>query len=287
MEPRRLEILFLGDDRGHKPLERYRVLNQALAPQSFNLSFVEDLGKITRENLSLYDALIVYANHESDKVPEAIIPWVKDGGAIVALHSACGNFHPSKEWFDLVGGRFESHEGHVFSTKTINPNHPITRDLPLLKCWDETYIHRDLVNDMHLLQVREPINRNETQELPWTWIRTEGKGRVFYTASGHDLRCWNEDAYQILVRRGILWAVGEEKAKAFSQFKNPELVEETPEVANRAHPDIPMMPLQKPLSAETCARHIQFPAGTRPVLFASEPMVKNPIAIDWDERGRA
>jgi putative membrane-bound dehydrogenase-like protein len=286
-EPRRLEVLFLGDDRGHKPLERYRVLKQALGPQGFNLTFVEDLGKITRENLGLYDALIVYANHESDKVPQAIVPWVKDGGALVALHSACGNFHPSKEWFDLIGGRFESHEGHVFSPKTVDPNHPITRDLPLLKCWDETYIHRDLVSDMHLLQVREPLNKNETKEQPWTWTRTEGKGRVFYTASGHDLRCWNEEAYQVLVKRGILWAIGEEKAEAFSRFKIPELVVETPQVANRAHPDIPMMPLQKPLPAEASAKHIQVPAGTRLVLFASEPMVKNPIAIDWDERGRA
>lgn len=286
-EPRRLEVLFLGDDRGHKPLERYRVLKQALGPQGFNLTFVEDLGKITRENLGLYDALIVYANHESDKVPEAIVPWVKDGGALVALHSACGNFHPSKEWFDLVGGRFESHEGHVFSPKTVDPNHPITRDLPLLKCWDETYVHRDLVSDMHLLQVREPINQNETKEQPWTWTRTEGRGRVFYTASGHDLRCWNEEAYQVLVKRGILWAVGEQKAEAFSRFKIPELIVETPQVANRAHPDIPMMPLQKPLAPEASARHIQVPAGTRLVLFASEPMVKNPIAIDWDERGRA
>jgi uncharacterized protein len=285
--PRRLEILFLGDDRGHKPIERYRVLKQALGPQGFNLTFVEDLGKITRPNLELYDALIVYANHESDKVPEAILPWVKDGGALVALHSACGNFHPSKEWFDLVGGRFQSHEGHVFSPKTVDANHPITRDLPELKCWDETYIHRDLVQDKHLLQVREPMNKDEKEAQPWTWTRNEGKGRVFYTASGHDLRCWNEKPYQELVKRGILWSIGDDKARAFSTLKVPQLVVEVPQVENRAHPEIPMMPLQKPLSAEDSAAHIQVPAGTHLVLFACEPMVKNPIAIDWDERGRA
>ena len=286
-EARRLEVLFLGDDRGHKPIERYRVLKQALGPQGFNLTFVEDLGQITRENLALYDALIVYANHESDKVPGAIIPWVRDGGGLVALHSACGNFHPSKEWFDLVGGRFASHEGHVFSPKTVDAEHDVTRGLPKLTCWDETYVHRDLTNDRHLLQVREPINKGETKDEPWTWTRNEGKGRVFYTASGHDLRCWNESAYQELVRRGILWTVGEAKAAAFSRFKLPELKVEIPQVENRAHPEIPMMPLQKPLSPQESAMHAQVPAGTRLVLFASEPMVKNPIAIDWDERGRA
>lgn len=217
-EARRLEVLFLGDNGHHDPLERYRVLKQALGPQGFNLTFIEDLDKVTRANLDLYDALIVYANHEKAKVPEAILPWVKDGGALVALHSACGNFHPSNDWFDLVGGRFKSHEGFEFSPKTVDTEHPITKDLPVLKSWDETYQHMDLTADRHLLQVREPMNKGETEPEPWTWTRTEGKGRVFYTASGHDLRCWDQEAYQILVKRAILWAVGEKKAGEFARF---------------------------------------------------------------------
>lgn len=286
-EARRLEVLFLGDNGHHKPIERYRVLKQAVGPQGINLTYFEDLAGLTREKLDAYDALIVYANHEKAAVPDAILPWVKDGGALVALHSACGNFHPSKEWFDLVGGRFASHEGGEFSPKTIDLNHPITKDLPLLTCWDETYIHRDLTKDRHLLQVREPMNKGETEEQPWTWTRSEGKGRVFYTASGHDLRCWNETAYQILVERAIVWAIGEEKVKRSLYQKLPALEIETPQIENRAHPDIPMMPLQKPLSATDSAKHAQVPVGTRLELFASEPMIINPIAIDWDERGRA
>ncbi len=286
-EPRRLEVLFLGDDGHHDPLERYRVLKQALGPQGFNLTFVENLDQITRTNLDLYDALIVYANHEKAAVPATILPWVKDGGALVALHSACGNFHPSKEWFDLVGGRFKSHEGREFSPKTVDPDHPITRDLPVLTCWDETYQHKDLTPDRHLLQVREPSNKDETEPEPWTWTRNEGKGRVFYTASGHDLRCWNEPAYQILVKRAILWAIGDAKAANFAAFKLPLLETGIPDVADRTHPDIPMMELQKPLSPADSAAHTQVPVGTRLELFASEPMVVNPIAIDWDAKGRA
>ncbi len=285
--PERIDVLFLGDDRGHNPIERYRVLKQALGPQGFNLTFTEDLGDITRENLEKYDALLVYANHEGDQVPEAILPWVRDGGALVALHSACGNFHPSKEWFDLVGGRFDKHEGAEFSPKNVKDDHPITRELPKLEAWDETYEHRDLTDDRDVLQIREPMNEGETEEEPWTWTREEGEGRVFYTASGHDLRVWNEPAYQELVRRGILWSVGDERAKTFSSQALPALVVEEPRVRDRAHPDIPMMPLQKPLSAEDSARHTQVPAGTRLELFAKEPMVINPIWVDWDERGRA
>jgi putative membrane-bound dehydrogenase-like protein len=286
-ESRRLEVLFLGDDGHHKPLDRYAVLKRALGPQGINLTFVEDLGKVTRENLDFYDALIVYANHEKDKAPEAILPWVKDGGGLVALHSACGNFHPSKDWFDLVGGRFKSHEGHEFSPRTVDAEHPITKNLPVLKSWDETYQHKDLTSDRHLLQVRDAMNRGETEPEPWTWTRNEGKGRVFYTASGHDLRCWNEPAYQILVRRAILWAIGDDKAADFAGFKVPELETEVPELEGRTHPELPMMELQKPLSPAESAAHTQVPVGTRLELFASEPMIVNPIAIDWDARGRA
>ncbi len=285
--PRRLEILFLGDDGHHKPLERYRVLKHTLGPQGFNLTYVEDLAKVTRETLSAYDALIVYANHEKAEVPAAILPWVRDGGALVALHSACGNFHPSPEWFDLIGDRFKSHEGREFSPLTVDTAHPITRDLPLLECWDETYQHTDLTEDRHLLQVRAASNNNETGQEPWTWVRDEGKGRVFYTASGHDLRCWNEDAYQTLVKKALLWTIGEQKAKSFSEFRIPPLEIEVPQVDNRTHPEIPMMALQKPLSPSDSAAHTQVPVGTKLVLFASEPMVKNPISIDWDHRGRA
>lgn len=284
--PRRLEILFLGDDRGHNPIERYRVLKQALAPRGYNLTFVEDLAEITRSRLDRYDALIVYANHERDTVPGAIKEWVNDGGGLVALHSAAGCFHPSEDWFDLIGGRFLSHEGHVFSPENVDHEHPITRELPKLEAWDETYVHQNLTEDRHLLQVRPPIHDGETEPEDWTWTREEGKGRVFYTASGHDLRTWGEPAYQELVARAILWSVGPERAALFAGLDLAELELHVPEVENRTHPEIPMMPLQKPLSPEDSAKHTQVPAGTRLELFASEPMVVNPIAIDFDERGR-
>ncbi len=286
-ESRRLEVLFLGDDRGHQPLERYRILKQTLGSQGFNLTFTEDLAQLTREKLELYDALVVYANHEEDALPTAIVPWVKAGGGLVALHSACGCFHPSKEWFNLIGGRFKSHEMHEISPRNVDAESAITKDLPVLKCEDETYQHMDLAADRHVLQVRDPVNQGETEPEPWTWTRDEGKGRVFYTASGHDMRCWKDPAYLELVKRGILWAVGDVKAQAFAKLKLPPLVVEVPDVGRRSHPEIPMMPLQKPLTAAESAMHAQVPAGMKLELFASEPMVMNPIAIDWDERGRA
>src|SRR5262249_60672163 len=41
---------------------------------------------------------------------------------------------------------------------------------------------------------------------PWTWVRTQGKGRVFYTAYGHDARTWGHPGFHDLIERGLRWA---------------------------------------------------------------------------------
>ena len=50
-----------------------------------------------------------------------------------------------------------------------------------------------------------PAPRGRREE-PWTWVRTQGKGRVFYTAYGHDGRTWQNPGFHDLVERGIRWA---------------------------------------------------------------------------------
>ena len=44
-------------------------------------------------------------------------------------------------------------------------------------------------------------------------MRTQGKGRVFYTAFGHDERTWGNPGFQQLVEQGIVWAVDDAGAR--------------------------------------------------------------------------
>ena len=48
--------------------------------------------------------------------------------------------------------------------------------------WDETYVHTKHNTDRLVLMERVDAAGRE----PWTWVRNQGKGRVFYTAYGHD-----------------------------------------------------------------------------------------------------
>ena len=73
--------------------------------------------------------------------------------------------------------------------------------------WDETYVHtKHNEKDRTVLEYRAEGDGKE----PWTWVRTQGKGRVFYTAWGHDQRTWGNPGFQELVERGIRWAVGQD-----------------------------------------------------------------------------
>ena len=107
-------------------------------------------------------------------------------------------------------------------------------------------------------------------------MRTQGKGRVFYTAWGHDQRTWGNPGFQDLVERGIRWAVGQDPtpvtaagAAAVSPFEQPFPVpemtpkrdgrqavrvrrrrQEDPELpARRGGQGEPLSKMQKPLDA--------------------------------------
>lgn len=286
-QAQRPEVLFLGGSEVQESLPGYRVLKQVLGPRGINLTFAGNMGYLTPESLARYDVLIVQGIRREDPLPESILPWVRAGGGLVGLHGASESFPSSTEWVALIGGQQAGFEEHTFSPETVDATHPVSRNLPPLVVPERTVRHRSLAADRRVLQVRPPLNEGETGPEPWTWLREEDRGRVFYTGSGHDPRTWEEPSFQILIHRGIVWAMGEDRAEAFRAIELPDLVHNAPDIEDRTFPHIPMMPLQDPLSPGESAAHTQVAAGSRLQLFASEPMIVNPISIDWDERGRA
>jgi putative membrane-bound dehydrogenase-like protein len=138
--------------------------------------------------------------------------------------------------------------------------------------------------------VREIAGKDDniTEPEPWTWVRTQGKGRVFYTASGHDERVWKQPAFHQLLKAGILWSVGNERKAAYEKFitgRAPLKYEKRGDIANYEKRPEPL-PYQFPLKAEDSMDYTQAPVGFRLELFASEPDIINPIGLAWDERGR-
>lgn len=283
-QPRKIEVLFLGHNSEHHNSEAYApILASALADDAINFTYTEDPGDLNEENLGKYDALMLYANHDSISTSQekALLNFVAEGNGFLPIHSASYCFRNSDEVVALMGGQFKSHGYGTFTADIINKEHPVTKGLEEFETWDETYVHTK-----HNEKNRTVLMKR--QEEPWTWVRTHGNGRVFYTAYGHDERTWSKKGFQELVKNGIVWSVSEQVRKNWKEFAAdmPELkYEERANIPNYEERD-PAPKFQLPLSPEKSKKLIQVPPGYEVELFASEPDIINPIDMTWDEKGR-
>lgn len=296
--PRRTEILFLGDNGHHKPIERVPQLMAALGNKGINITYTDKLADLNADNLNRYDGLLIFANWDSIAKPQekALLDYVASGHGVIPVHCASYCFRNSSEYVDkVVGGQFWRHKMDTIQTRFTQANSPITAGLPSFKAYDETYLHTHLQADNNVLAVREikaaqakdmaASNRPDAKEEPYTWTRNYGKGRVFYTAYGHDERTWGQPAFQQLLERGILWAVGDGVKKQHDALNVQTFTYREANLPNyEKRPGAQLE--QNPLSPEESMKHIQVPAGFTLDLFAHEPSVMHPIAMSWDERGR-
>ncbi|HUH46515.1 MAG TPA: PVC-type heme-binding CxxCH protein, partial [Arenibacter sp.] len=285
--PRRIELLFLGHASEHHNSRAYMpILASALTKNGINLTYTEAVGDLNPENLVLYDGVIIYANHEN-RAPQheqALLEYIAEGHAFIPIHCASFCFKDSPDYVDLVGGQFKSHGTDTFTATIIDNTHPTMQGLEEFSTWDETYVHDKLGKDITVLMERVEGEHHE----PWTWVKNHGKGKVFYTAYGHDERTWNHPAFHKLIQEGILWAVSDGVKRNWQGFVKDIPVlnyTEMDNIPNYEKRD-PAPKYQLPLTPEESRKLTQVPPGFKLELFASEPQIINPIAMNWDERGR-
>jgi hypothetical protein len=294
--------LFLGDQGHHQPRERFGDLEPVLAARGIDLTYTEDAACLDGEKLSSYDGLIVFANI-TELRPEgenALLDYVASGRGFIPIHCASYCFLNSPAYVELVGAQFLRHGTGVFRDAIAEPEHPSVKGFGGFQSWDETYVHhRHHEKDRLVLAHRI---EGETKE-PWTWVRTHGKGRVFYTAWGHDARTWSHPGFHNLIERGVRWAVGGDPSVVPPYSDPPEMtpLRRDVEPFEYADAEVPFYPsgrawgvtgepirkMQKPLAAAESVKHMVTPVGFEVRVFASDPEVQGkPIAMNWDERGR-
>jgi putative membrane-bound dehydrogenase-like protein len=279
---RRLEVLFLGDNGHHKPAERVPQIMQALGPRGINITYTADANCLHNGTLARFDALLIYANigQITKEQEQGLLEYVHDGGAFLPIHCASYCFLNSIQYVKLVGAQFKSHGTGTFTAKAEKPSHSIMKGFAGFETWDETYVHHKGTADREILQTR--------QGEPWTWTREPGKGRVFYTAYGHDARTWGNPGFHELVYRGLLWAINDTTRSAFLKTVLPKLVRRDGDLVPNYERRPEAIKVHKPLSPEDSLSHTQVANGLDISLFASEKLgLYSVIEIDWDERGRA
>ncbi len=283
-----LKVLFIGDSSAHRPAERLRWIAPDMMSRGIQIVYTEDLDVLTLEHLQRYDAVILASSIEAAKpgVEQAIVDYVAQGGGLVGIHTASDAFRNSARFGALLGAQFKQ-AGPIATFRTRSAQAGgLLQDWTAFESTDEIIVHvRHNDKDRTLLELRETE--------PWTWTRTEGKGRVFYTAWGHDHQTWGNAGFRDLLERGIRFAAGE---------KMPEALAARPKVAPLPYVEQKGIPyyvpgqrtqgeaawprMQQPLSPPDSMQHLVVPAGFEVQLVAGDPDIKKPIAMQWDERGR-
>jgi putative membrane-bound dehydrogenase-like protein len=287
----RVKALFLGDNGHHRPYQRAKEILPVLAARGIDVFYTDQPSDLNAGVLNQYHVLMLYNNHTNVSDPElnALLAFVQNGGGLVVLHCASASFQNSEEFIRLVGAAFKSHGTGTFRTVTVAVNHPVMRGVPDFETWDETYIHTKHNPNRTVLAVR----RDGSHEEPWTWVRSYGQGRVFYTAWGHDQRTWGNAGFQQLLDNGVKWAAGAATTWAKANEPNPRSVKlDVPlpvyrqdtvwNVLADKHVDSAQVGISP---AESFALTTLRP-GLRIELFAAEPMINNIIDFAWDARGR-
>ena len=291
----RISALFLGDNGHHRPLDRARQLIPVLAPRGIDIEYTDRVEDLNPGKLAAYDCLIVYANigKISPAQEKALLDFVEGGKGFVPLHCASYCFLNSPAYVALVGAQFKRHGTGVFKVKNVLPGHPIMKDYKGFESWDETYVHaHHNEKNRTVLETRKEGNGDE----PWTWVRTRGRGRIFYTAWGHDQRTWEHPGFHELVERGIRWSTGDDSMSlshsrtpkeglAPFEFKSAKLPNY---LANRSWGTLgkDLNRMQKPVPPARSQKHMVLPKGFEARLFAAEPDITKPITMTWDVRGR-
>ncbi len=257
-------LLVTGIDYpGHKWRETTPVLVEALTNDArLRVDVLEDPYRLDITDLSPYRAVFLhFMNWEkpdpNDKAKENLRRFVERGGGMVMIHFACGAFQDWPEFRNLAGRVYDRTNTHdprgPFTVELANTNHAITRGMSSFGVDDELYICFAGEKPIDVLATaRSKITKRDH---PMAFVHSYGKGRVFQTPLGHDVKALRSGRTLDLIRQGTLWAAGLEKQSGTSVIR------------------------------ADVERSFKLPPGFSIQLIAAEPDIANPMSIAVDEHG--
>ncbi|KAF0238007.1 MAG: hypothetical protein FD181_1403 [Prolixibacteraceae bacterium] len=143
----------------------------------------------------------------------ALLGFIKKGGGFVTFHSSTSAFYNWPEfqeistaaWIIDVTGHGKPSETRV---EISNNEHPVTQGMKGFEILDELWINASKNNKFEVLgtATNEGLAQKGVENQPAIMVAEYGKGRIFHTILGHDLKAVQSTCFQALVLRGTEWA---------------------------------------------------------------------------------
>ncbi|MEN8716475.1 MAG: ThuA domain-containing protein [Verrucomicrobiales bacterium] len=215
---------------------------------AFSADLADDYSVFTKENLARYDA-IIFNNTTHLKPNEeqraAILDFIESGKGIAGFHAAADNFGEWEKGIELIGGIFNGHPwnaGGTWAFKLEDPDHALNAAFEGKGIWhkDEIYWYRpesfngrDRLRVLLSLDMSKAENRKVLEgdkwkgkiddpskvDVPVSWLKEVGKGRLFYTNLGHNDLTFASETVLLHMLDGIQYALGDLQADAVPSSK--------------------------------------------------------------------
>ncbi len=206
-----IRVLFLGGGTtSHDPAAMRDAMLPVFERSGMQVAYRTDESVLHPDSLARFDAMFVYnakKGSRTDGAPDltkaqedALYAWVEAGHGVVAAHGATSSYLENPRWAELLGASYTEHGSDLAAITIVKPEHPSLAGVKPPTAWDEGRMHRLLKQDLTILATAN------AEKTPWTWVRPQGKGWVYYTCSGHDTRAWNDPGYRNQLVQALLWA---------------------------------------------------------------------------------
>jgi type 1 glutamine amidotransferase/HEAT repeat protein len=235
-KPRKLLVYTFSQGYRHTAIERATAALQILAKKTgaFEPTFSADSSVFAPASLKQFDGILfnntTWLTLADPVLRKSIMDFAQNGGGIMGIHAAVDNFYSWPEAQEMFGGWFDGHPWTGDGTWAVvleDPGHTLMKSFEgkNFSIHDELYRIapvklRKNCRVLMRIDATDPHNRTAKgmrpadRDLPVSWIRTFGKGRVFYCSLGHnDEVYWNPAVLQHYLD-GIQYALGDLQADA-------------------------------------------------------------------------
>jgi type 1 glutamine amidotransferase len=184
------------------------------------IRIVEDPDVLATDLMFQHDVVILHFRNEQPLAHEAqaqanLARLLREGRGLVLIHFACGAFGDWPGFGDVAGMVWDGKNTHdprgPFVVRITDSQHPITSGMGEFPADDELYIGLAERRPVDVLAVAR--SKVTGRDHPMAFAFESGKGRVFHTPLGHDVKALQMPGTADLIRRGCLWAAGMEQKR--------------------------------------------------------------------------
>jgi hypothetical protein len=214
-------LIVQGGWQGHEPALVAEVFRGMLVKEGFGVAVSDTLDAFRDEEMLRGLDLIVPIWTMGEILPEQLKPVVtavrEAGVGMAGCHGGmCDAFRKSTEWQFMTGGQWVAHPGNDVVRYKVSIKKESGSILDGISDFEITseqyYMHVDPAANV-LATTRFPSPgfdgphlANGDVEMPQVWTKYYGKGRVFYSALGHQAKVFDVAEAKEIMRRGFLWA---------------------------------------------------------------------------------